>query len=1145
MTDDRFPPKQPPEGGGNETSANDREPEGRPEAAEVRAVDEVPLPADAPYRWASERRSESGNASAEASEARMGAAGSARNDSAEARPPPAEESVWVELDDSAEAPVRPGAMELDLGGPNEPPLSEDPALALRKVTSALRRRAWTVHGGSIGLTWLAFALLLTLATGWALGAGAPQWLRPLALLALVASGAAAAWLAYKRAGAPSDIALARLLESRDPRAAGLATAVELSTRSAHAHGYSEELARAHVETTAAHVAETGPARAFDHKPLKLSGAAAGASLTALLAALALTESALPGLAQLARGLPGEKGDTERHLAPITGDISLTYLYPAHTGLPSKTIEGTNGEITAPAGTQVRLETRADRDLAKAFLDIDGGGSLPLEVKGRQLSGTLLVQRSGSYSFRFEGATGSEIARGPAIPITVTEDGVPTVDITSPVAELTVTEKDGVPLRFEAADDYGVAKVELVYKIGDADEQIVPLASWAEPKRRADGGHTWELSMLSVHPGDVITYYLRATDNDAVGGAKQGQSRTQSLKIFSEAEHRRELVAKVEEAWEAMVLALGDRIAPRQGPRKVSGAQRIDAGAPADEQVLQVGSTLADVTNELRKDERAPQELVAALINISQGLLEKAQRVRTTRAAARSAPAVRLAELDRAEGAEQAELEKSVLYLEALLDRQRILQIQELAEEMASSRRELANLMEEYRKAPTDAAKSEIQRELSRLKQRMNELMQRMAELSKGLQDEHLNAEAMQQLAKERDLMGGLDEIEKLLGEGKVDEAMAKLQELGMQMDEMAQALSEAADKQAENDPALKELQQNLQAYEDQLKELQQDQQQLTEATEKLKREQAKALEEQLAQGGQKLVEELKAKVAEAKTALDRIPAAEIPPRLTEDLGGAQERLQDLERALSVKDFDAAQESAAQALAYAEGLDQELDRESVYSKRFGMPDAGQIDEAKEHADRATPLVREVKQKLDELFSDPGGRMSTEQRARMQQMAQRQQQLAQRMNQLQQQAEKIGEQAPIFDESAKQQMQGAKGSMGEASQRLAGRETGGALSAERRAQEQLQSLQQGLEKAKQQARGNKGGGGFPMPLASGGMGRGESGGQGEFDEKEKVAIPSADQYKAPEEFRKDILDAMKQDAPAPFKEHVREYYEEIVK
>ncbi|WP_373046614.1 DUF4175 family protein [Vulgatibacter sp.] len=1137
MTDRPTPPKPPRVGDSPASSTSDpawarrveeaadlrQQPEAP--AGPVEPAEVVPLPHDAPYGWTPGPGPGTG-------------LGTGSGPTAPGPQPP----PLLPTDGSAARKPEPLP---------PPPRSDDAIAALARVSAALRRRAWQVHGGTALLAFVGTAGLVALLAAVALGAGATPLVRPIALGLLALAATAAAIFAWRRAGQPTDIELARLLESRDPRAAGLTTAVELAGLLPLAERddlidkpFSAELARAHVEATARTVRQAGPREAFDDRPLRWSGAAAALSLALLAVAAFLAEAVTPGLGRLAFGdAPAENDGELPRAAPITGDIALTYLYPAHTGLPPKTVEGTNGEITAPIGTQVRIETRADRDLARAYVDVDGA-SLPMEVKGRQLTGTLLVQKSGAYRFRFADDRNRNLAVGPEIPITAALDGAPTIDILAPVAELTVTERDPVQLQFEAADDYGVAKVELVYQVGGTPEQQVSVSSYGTPRRRADGSWVWELATLKLRPGDVVTYYLRATDNDAVGGAKQGQSRTQTLKVFSEAEHLRELIAKVEEAWEGMVLALGDRIAPREGPRAVRGEKRIDAGAPADEQVLQVGTTLSDVAGELRKDEKAPQELSAALINISQGVLEKGRFTRSARARARTAPGAQLAALDRAEAAEQQELERSVLYLEALLDRQRIQQIEELAREMAGSRRELANLMEQYREAPSDAAKQEILRELARLKDRMNELMRRMAELSKGIQDEHLNAEAMKAMAEERNLASGLDEIEKLLGEGKIDEAMAKLQELGMQMDEMAQALSDAADSQAENDPALAELQKDLQQYEEQLQQLQQDQAELADATEQLKREQAKKLEEQLAQNGEKLIDELKAKVERAQDRLAEVPSADVPPRLTEDLGGAQERLQDLENALSVKDFDAAMESAAQALAHTESLERTLERELGYARQFNLPDRDAIEEARQPAAAATPLVREVKQKLEEMFANPARQMSPEQRQQMERMAQRQGELEEQMRQLQQQAQKIGQQAPIFDESAQGAMQGAQQSMSEAGQKLRGRNPGGALASERQAQEQLQSLQQGLEKAKQQARNNRGGGGFPLPLAAGG-GRGESGMDGDFDDKEKVAIPGADQYKAPEEFRKDILDAMKQDAPAPFKEHVREYYEEIVK
>ena len=44
---------------------------------------------------------------------------------------------------------------------------------------------------------------------------------------------------------------------------------------------------------------------------------------------------------------------------------------------------------------------------------------------------------------------------------------------------------------------------------------------------------------------------------------------------------------------------------------------------------------------------------------------------------------------------------------------------------------------------------------------------------------------------------------------------------------------------------------------------------------------------------------------------------------------------------------------------------------------------------------------------------------------------------------------------------------------------------------------------------------------------------------------MEVPDADPYQAPKEFRKDLLDAMKQGTPERYQDQVKRYYEELVK
>src|SRR5260370_22717776 len=53
------------------------------------------------------------------------------------------------------------------------------------------------------------------------------------------------------------------------------------------------------------------------------------------------------------------------------------------------------------------------------------------------------------------------------------------------------------------------------------------------------------------------------------------------------------------------------------------------------------------------------------------------------------------------------------------------------------------------------------------------------------------------------------------------------------------------------------------------------------------------------------------------------------------------------------------------------------------------------------------------------------------------------------------------------------------------------------------------------------------------------------QGSGMGKEPVRIPGADEFRAPKEFRQEMLEAMKRGAPAEYKEQLKRYYEELAK
>ncbi|MBS2029918.1 MAG: DUF4175 family protein [Deltaproteobacteria bacterium] len=1040
---------------------------------------------------------------------------------------------------------------------------------LRQVRQATIARA--VLAGFLPL-W-ALALILAADFSWAA--------RIATLLPFAAIGAylglGPIWL---RIRGHTDEHVARLFSSAHPwLRSQLVSAVQLEAELRKGNpSFSAELAREHIAMATRSAQQVGVERAFPASSVKLAQRILlGCAAVTLILILAFPHRLTGGAIAVWGTKAGSGSAAEKLAEPITYDIELTYVYPAYTGLPSKTVPGTTGEISAPAGTEVHLKTRADRDVAHAELALTDK-TIPLQVAGaRELSGTLMVSGPGSYRFRFLDAHGAVVAEGPPIPIAVEVDAPPKVELYAPAREIEVDPHGEVVLRYNASDDYGLQSVELVYKVGNAPEQRLPLERLQAGARHAAGDYHWALPPLELAAGDHVTYRVEARDNDTVNGPKLGKTREQILKVYSEAEHHRLALERVQKIWEAMVgqLALTmeapDRADPEHyvrpdakkvkdpdpQPKPASPTEYLADVAMAknvDQKGDQLLDELASAEVDLKKDRAAPQEIPRALRNIDASLRPSSHALAEARGAlerwSRSGmpDGAAVTRLQRASTTQIAELEKDSIYLEKLLDHRRIEDLQALAKELSGKRRELSRLLEQYQKAPDAQTKAAIQQEIARLKERIGELMRRMSELARAISDEHMNNDAVREMQKSQDMISSLDKVQQLLNEGKIDEAMKELNKLGDQMDQLQKGLNHAQGNWNQSqDP---ELAKQFREFNDKLGAVSREQRNLEKEARQLKQQDQADVKKAIDQKGAEFAENLRKKVADAKAKLEKAANAPAAAREGESAQEAMESLEQLDHALQAKDYDAAQEESARALQRAQNLEGDLKYDAVRSRRmpaFSPASPEELDQAADQARQGVQPLAEVKRDLDQLFPKGGQQLSAEQRQKLQQMQKKQEQLGQQQRQLQQQMDEMNKKAPIFNSELKQQMQGAGEQMQESGQSMAQRDPNGSAAYAGDAASQLERFQHGLEKSMQNGGGGGGGGmSLPMPMGDDGEGEedGSEDGNGMSREHEPVDL-EAQKNEGGDAYRKDIMDAMKQGAPARYKDQVKKYYEEIVK
>ncbi len=995
---------------------------------------------------------------------------------------------------------------------------------------------------------LAGAVALTLGTRTGIARGVTLTAGALALVA------ALAWaIRAIRQGAWTPEGVARTVAAGSPALrSDLVSAVELTRERealAASGAVSLALVDAHVERTAEAVRGVDLAAAIPSRPARRAGLALAGVVAASLVAFLVGGAAL-GRAY-ARVVAGDPlAVAAPSLDPITGDIELTYRFPAHTRREPRTVSGTGGEIRAPKGTEVSLRTRADRVVEAAELEVTSATAplqrIALAVSGgRDLSGALAVGDGGTYRFRFRTASGRTVAEGPPIPVVVEPDAFPTVRITAPVAELEVQPDAAVRVDWQAEDDYGLDGLELVTRGPGGAEQRRPLRALTG-LRHDSGSFELPLAAERLGEGERLLYWLEVKDNDGISGPKKGASATQAVKVYSEAEHRRKAMEQARAAWEELIALLGDRLELLAGG-SVATVPRLPLAVALDARTRALHERLRQLAAELRKDKAAPREVPAALQNVAALVRTAEQRVTATRQVLVrllstrqpvEGPAMQMSAFDRLL---DEELEKGILYLEQLFDKARAEDLVRMTRDLAAKRRDLQQMLEKYRDSPSEKAKQEVLAQIRRMRERMQALLARMAETARGFHDEHMNAEAMAELQKEKDLKSGLDAAEEALERGDIAAAMKALDQMGSQLDQMMAGLQKTGERP---DAKQAELMKEMLAFKEQLERVQGEQAKAAEETERVKAEQRRRLAGKLAQGRQEAARLEKL----AKAARDDLQQAQAgtPPRGEPDLDAAQEALADLARALAMKDLEASQEQAQRALQPTRRLASTLEEDAAMAERLPgstTKDPLTLKQAQQHAREAGQKIAEVARELAKLQPDPRQALTPGELGKLDELARRQTGLERQAGELQQKLSQLMQKAPVFPQSAPGLLGESRGHMGQAAGELSQKNAQRGHGEQQAALDSLGRLQRGLEQMAKRGGGGQQGGGFPFPF-------GEPGPQGQDGESgdptpEKVEIPGSEAHRIPEEFRKDLMEAMKQGAPERYRGEVQRYYEELVK
>lgn len=211
--------------------------------------------------------------------------------------------------------------------------------------------------------------------------------------------------------------------------------------------------------------------------------------------------------------------------PRVERIDLHYVYPSFARLPPRD-EQDGGDIYAPEGTRVRLRVHADKALSQGELALGGSLRMPMQqTDDRTFETELVLAKNDSYRIRVADRDGLESLDEAEYFIRLMDDRPPDVRILRPSADQQITPLEEVPIEARADDDYGIGRFELVYAVAGRPEHVVPFDRVSGTDIQKIGTRLLPAEDLQVKPGDVITYYARATD---VGRGKRPTQATSDI-----------------------------------------------------------------------------------------------------------------------------------------------------------------------------------------------------------------------------------------------------------------------------------------------------------------------------------------------------------------------------------------------------------------------------------------------------------------------------------------------------------------------------------------------------------------------------------------------------------------------------------------
>ena len=895
------------------------------------------------------------------------------------------------------------------------------------------------------------------------------------------------------------------------------------------------------------------------------------------------------------------------------DLGLTLNYPSYTRLTPKVIKPSDGSVASVPGTEVTIEGKTNENFHEATLVVNTKDSILMESKDPlSLKGGFMVRERGFYQFQLKDQSGTQVLLPQKYPIEIEQDQTPRIILLPANPKPVYYDSDKIQIFYEGSDDFGIQNIELVAQINDNSIRK-KIKNFKENEKEAQGRFTWNLALESLKPGQEVQYYLEINDNNNITGPNKGQSEMMRFTIFDSREAFENLVQLQDELTEKMIalLATGlveDNILKTTTKDTLYGKKLLASNADA---LIEIIGLAQHIKNQAEEFGNFPKPYLTLLNNIISGLKEirqeKIETIDKIQGTLMKPTPVgySLLSIEVLNDQMVTHLERDILYLIKITNRQKMDQVMDLEDELSELTESLQEEFENLKNKNSPLNSNQLKSKLDQIQQTLKKLLDKLSQQKQSLPDEFLNSKSYQSMNL-TEMMSSIDKIQELANKGEIDEAMERLKKMAEDLRKFAEQLNQTNSSMEEmvDTQMMEQLNDSMRKLEDLEKKQREIINETSEINQKLRQQQSKqseALVKKFFEELRKDVESIQAILNEDKSFLNEHEAMKKTSKLLEkestinreiqslgqktidsnlkenladnftELNNRRRQLAKIVRELSSLRTEGFQEfkenlpeienkyDTLKELAELNDLnDFNLLFKNTYpeilrwqgnlrTSRNLLEDIG--GKMNDDLRQITRLNGEISKKLGTLKRSIQANnkklLSDKEKNRLKKMAQQEKNIRGKTEGMRKQFEEMNQRNPMLPPTLSQNMQMAGKNLKKAESRLNQNQVQRSIESENKAMKSIQKTQKMLKEMKNSGSQMSKQGKPQNRLRLGTGNRRDSGRGGAIRmQKEKVLLPSKDQYKVPSEFREEILDAMKKETPKNYEQLVNEYYRELV-